>query len=64
MLGQCLTAGLYAFVPMTEKKGGLRQMMHMSGLTSWQYFGGLFLGDILTFTLPAVVVTIALCFFE
>ncbi len=35
ILGQSFTAGLYAFVPMAEKKGGLRQMMHMSGLTSF-----------------------------
>ena len=35
VLGQSLTASLYSFMPLTEKKGGLRQMMHMSGLTSF-----------------------------
>ena len=35
ILGQGLTAGLYSFVPMFEKKHGLRQMMHMSGLNSF-----------------------------
>ena len=63
ILGQVLTAGMYAFIPMNEKKHGLRQMMHMSGLNSFEYFGGLFIGDILLFTAPAVVISIALIFF-
>lgn len=64
VLGQSFSAGLFAAVPMVEKKGGLRQMMHMSGLTSVQYFSGLFLGDLLLFTVPAVVITLALLGFE
>jgi len=60
VLGQSFTAGLYAFVPMTEKKGGLRQMMHMSGLSSFQYFLGLWLGDMTLFFGPAVVLSLAL----
>jgi hypothetical protein len=60
VLGQSLTAGLYGFIPMEEKKGGLRQMMHMSGLTSFQYYAGLFLGDFILFFGPAVVISIAL----
>ena len=49
---------------MEEKKGGLRQMMHMSGLTSFQYYAGLFLGDFVLFFGPAVVISIALIPFE
>ena len=64
VLGQSLTAGLYGFIPMTEKKGGLRQMMHMSGLTSFQYYAGLFLGDIILFIGPGVVISLALIPFE
>ena len=51
---------MYAFVPMYEKKLGLRQMMHMSGLNSIEYFAGLFFGDILLFIMPAIVISIAL----
>ena len=64
VLGQALTASLYSMVPMFEKKAGLRQMMHMSGLSSFQYFLGLFLGDILLFVCPAAVISIALIGFE
>ena len=63
ILGELFTAGMFAFIPMTEKKHGLRQMMHMSGLNSFEYFGGLFIGDILLFIAPAVVISIALVFF-
>lgn len=62
ILGQVLTAGMYAFVPMFEKKHGLRQMMYMSGLNSLEYFGGLFIGDILLFIAPAIVISIVLIF--
>ena len=55
---------MYAFVPMEEKKLGLRQMMHMTGLNSIEYFGGLFLGDMSLFMIPACVISIALIFFE
>lgn len=34
VFGQSLTAALFGFTPMQEKKDGLRQMMYMSGLTS------------------------------
>ena len=60
ILGNMFTAGMYAFIPMSEKKNGLRQMMHMSGLNSFEYFGGLFVGDIFLFTMPAIVISIAL----
>jgi hypothetical protein len=64
LLGLSFTGGLYAFMPMTEKKGGLRQMMHMSGLTSFQYYAGLFLADILIFTAPSLILCIGLVPFD
>ena len=39
-------------------------MMHMSGLTSFQYYAGLFLGDLILFSGPAVVISLALIPFE
>lgn len=39
-------------------------MMHMNGLTSLQYYAGLFLSDIVMYTGPAVIISIALIFFE
>ena len=64
ILGQSFTAGLYGTIPLFEKKNGLRQMMHMSGLTSLQYFGGLFIGDLSLFTATAVVISVALTLFD
>ena len=64
MLGQTFTVGLYSSVPMLEKKGGLRQMMHMNGLTSYQYFSGLFMGDIMLFTAPSILISFVLLGFE
>ena len=60
VLGQSFTAGLYAFVPMTEKKGGLRAMMNMSGLTSIEYYLGLSFADWTIFMAPGIVITASL----
>lgn len=35
-------------------------MMHMSGVSSIEYYLGLFMGDMTLFTLPAVVISLAL----
>jgi len=35
-------------------------MMHMCGLTSFQYYAGLFLGDFILFFGPAVLISLAL----
>mmetsp|Transcript_4750 Transcript_4750/g.5791 ORF Transcript_4750/g.5791 Transcript_4750/m.5791 type:complete len:214 (-) Transcript_4750:197-838(-) len=45
---------------MDEKANGLRQMMHMSGISSFEYYLGLFLGDMTLFSLPAIVTSLAL----
>ena len=60
VLGQSFTAGLYAFVPMTEKSGGLRAMMNMSGLSSLEYYLGLSFADWIIFIAPGVVITFSL----
>ena len=54
---------IYAFVPMTEKKGGLRQMMHMTGLRSYEYFTGLLLADTALFTIPIGLICVFLAKF-
>ena len=60
VLGQLLTASVFGFAPMQERKEGLRQMMHMSGLSSIQYYAGLFLGDLFLFSCSGVVLSLAL----
>lgn len=64
ILGQSFTAGLFGFTPMTEKKMGLRQMMHMSGLSSFEYFTGIFMGDWLLFICPAIIISLCLLGFD
>ena len=38
--------------------------MHMSGLKSLEYFVGLLMGDAVLFTIPAIVISIVLLFFD
>ena len=45
---------------MTEKKGGLRAMMNMSGLTSIEYYLGLSFADWTIFMAPGIVITASL----
>ena len=54
------TVAMWAMIPMNEKKGGLRQMMFMNGLKSHEYYLGLFLGDILLYTGPAIIMSLCL----
>ena len=60
VLGNSFTSGLFSTVPMFEKANGLRQMMHMSGVSSIEYYLGLFLGDMTLFTMPAGIISLAL----
>ena len=60
VLGQMFTVSMWATIPMTEKKGGLRQMMFMNGLRSHEYYIGLFMGDILLYLGPAIIISLAL----
>ena len=60
VLGQMFTVSIWATIPMSEKKGGLRQMMFMNGLRSHEYYIGLFMGDILLYLGPAIIISLAL----
>jgi|Transcript_37574 hypothetical protein len=54
-IGSTFTAGMSAMLPMEERKGGLRHMMHLFGLNSFQYFFGMVLGDLCIVLIPSVV---------
>ena len=45
---------------MTENKEGLRKMMHLSGLNSFEYLFGMLIADTLLFLIPLVVFFIML----
>lgn len=59
-VGYTFTAGSSAVVPMTEKKGGLRHMMHLNGLNSTQYWIGMKTADIIIALFPATITCILL----
>ena len=64
-LGYTFTAGMTAVVPMQEKKGGLRHMMYLLGLNSFQYFFGMAIADFIICLIPNVIAClILLCFDE
>jgi hypothetical protein len=45
MFGQCFSGGMFATIPMGDKKGGLRQMLHIVGVSPTQYQMGMYLSD-------------------
>jgi len=47
-------------VPMQEKKGGLRHMMHLLGLNSFQYFLGLNIADFIICLFPVTLASLIL----
>ena len=49
---------------MNEKKGGLRHMMHLFGLNSFQYYIGLLLSDWIIHLIPVTVATLLVLPFE
>lgn len=59
-LGYTFTAGMQAMVPMQEKKGGLRHMMHLLGLNSFQYFLGLNIADFIICLFPVTLASLIL----
>ena len=63
-IGSTFTAGMSANLPMEEKKGGLRHMMHLFGLNSLQYWTGTWLGDALIVAIPPTVIAVVLLVFD
>lgn len=64
ILGQCVSAQVFAFNPLNDKKMGLRQMMFMSGLNSFEYWTGLWMADMLILAIPNLVFTAIMPIFE
>lgn len=63
-IGSTFTAGMTANTPMEEKKRGLRHMMRLQGLTSFQYYFGLLLADWIISIIPAAVASLLLIGFD
>lgn len=64
IFGQCVSAQAFAFNPLNDKKMGLRQMMFMSGLNSFEYWSGLWMADMLVLAIPNLVFTAIMPLFE
>lgn len=60
ILSYSITAGMAAVLPLKEKKGGLRHMMKLFGLNSFEYWFGMLLADFIIVMVPATVATIGL----
>lgn len=63
-IGSSFTAGMSAILPMEERKGGLRHMMHLFGLNSFQYWLGMALADLVIVLIPAAICSVLLLFFS
>lgn len=60
ILSYSITAGMAAVLPLKEKKGGLRHMMKLFGLNSFEYWFGMFMADFVIVLVPAVVAAVGL----
>jgi hypothetical protein len=60
ILSYSITAGMAAVLPLKEKKGGLRHMMKLFGLNSFEYWFGMLMADFIIVLVPAVAATIGL----
>ena len=60
VFGYTFTAGSSAVIPMVEKKGGLRHMMHLFGLKPWQYWIGMKVADLIIALFPGIVASLML----
>ena len=63
-IGFTFTAGVSAILPMKENKEGLRHMMSLFGLNSFQYFTGMLLADAIISLVPNLVISLLLLAFE
>lgn len=60
ILAYSITAGMTAVLPLKEKKGGLRHMMKLFGLNSFEYWFGMFMADLVIVLIPATVFSLGL----
>ena len=63
-IGYTFTAGISAVLPMKEKQGGLRHMMHLFGLNSFEYFLGMAIADWVIVAVPATVASLLVLIFD
>lgn len=59
-----ITGGMSAMLPLKEKEGGLRHMMRLTGLSSLQYWLGMFLADFVIALIPTTIASVILLFFD
>ena len=64
VIGYTFTAGMAAVLPMQEKKGGLRHMMYLFGLNSFEYFLGMAIADWIIVAVPATIASALLLAFD
>jgi hypothetical protein len=64
LIGTGISSSVFVFTPLQDKGMGLRQMMFMSGLNSFEYFTGMLLADWIVLAIPNVVFTIIMPFFS
>ena len=64
VLGYTFTAGISAVLPMKEKKGGLRHMMHLFGLSSFEYWLGMAIADWIICAVPGTIASVLLLCFD
>lgn len=57
--GFCTSAGSYALMPVSERENETRSILHTSGMSSWAYWTGLLLADIIVY----LVLTVMFCIF-
>ena len=60
ILSYSITAGMAAVLPLKEKKGGLRHMMKLFGLNSFEYWFGMLMADLVIVLVPAIAAAIGL----
>lgn len=60
IISYSITAGMSSVLPLQEKKGGLRHMMKLFGLSPFEYWFGMFLADLVIVLVPACAATIVL----
>lgn len=60
ILSYSITAGMAAVLPLKEKKGGLRHMMKIFGLNSFEYWFGMLMADFVIILVPAITASIGL----
>ena len=56
-MGFGTAAGIYLMTPVADKEQKTRSILSLSGLTSLQYYTGLFIADYVLFIIPAALLS-------